>query len=85
MKDKSSSGYKGWGKEQYVKEARKNPVKFLIKSGNGFFVEKSGCVLSLNEQLQEVIQLSEFANHMKDIIDYRTMDYYKRRYESECR
>lgn len=82
-KDKSSRGYKDWTKEHYIKEARKNPVKFLMKSGNGFFVEKSGYVLALNDQLQQVVKLPEFVKHVKDIIDYRTMDYYKRRYESD--
>lgn len=80
-KDNSSSGYKNWDKAKYVSEAKKNPVKFLKESGKGFFVEKDGYVLALSEQLETFVELPEFGKHMKDIIDYRVMGYYRKRFE----
>ncbi len=79
-KDKSSRGYIAWSKDKYIKEAKKNPVHFLIKSGNGFFIEKQGFVISLCDQLKDIINNSSFISHMKDIIDYRTVNYYRNKY-----
>ena len=61
----------------------KNPVKFLLQSGNGFFVQLEGAVLALNPQLHEAVGLDGFAEQMKDVIEYRSMDYYRKRYENE--
>ena len=38
--------------------------------------------LALRDDLKEVIRLPEFAIQMKDVIEYRTMDYYQRRYRA---
>ena len=61
-----------------------NPVHFLQKSGKGFFVSKEGCALAIREDLAEIARTSAFARQMGDIIDYRTMDYYQRRYHESC-
>lgn len=82
-KDKGTSDFKTWDKKRCVSEAVKNPVHFLVQSGNGFFVKKDGTVLALNNQLKDVAKISQFAVQMKDIIEYRTMDYYRKRYEKE--
>lgn len=81
-KDKGTSDFKSWDKKRCVSEAVKNPVHFLLQSGNGFFVKEEGAVLALNPQLQEAIALPGFAEQMRDVIDFRTMDYYRKRYES---
>lgn len=80
-KHKSSSDFRNWDKKKYVNEAKKNPVAAFKKSGKGFFVEKSGYVLALNSQLTEIIDIELFKSNMKDIIDYRVMTYYQRRYK----
>ena len=36
--------------------------------------------LALREELEKVILDPIFVGHVKDVIDYRTMDYYQRRY-----
>ena len=64
-----------------MSEALKNPVHFLLQSGNGFFVEQDGAVLALNPQLHEAVRLPGFSGQMRDVIDFRTMDYYRKRYE----
>lgn len=79
-KDKGTSDFKSWDKKRCVSEALKNPVKFLMESGKGFFVKKEGTVLALNGQLREAIKQAGFAGQMKDVIEYRTMDYYRKRY-----
>ena len=79
LKDKSSKDYKNWGKAEYVRLAHKNPIRFLNKSSGEFFIKKDGCALALNGELEDYIHLETFKQHFKDIIDYRTMSYYKER------
>ena len=56
------------------------PVHFLQESGKGFFVKKNGSALALREELQDIIGKPAFAEQMKDVIEYRAIDYYQRRY-----
>ena len=56
------------------------PIKFLRASGKGFFVEKEGYAIAIREDLENVIENAAFKGHMKDILEYRTMEYYRRRY-----
>ena len=57
-----------------------NPVHFLQKSGKGFFISKEGYALAIREDLSEIVKMPAFVQQVGDIIDYRTMDYYQRRY-----
>ena len=81
LKDDSSKDFRNWGKKEYVALARRNPVKFLKKTHGEFFKPKEGYVLSLSDELKDFIHLESFKNHYKDIIEYRTLYYYKTRYE----
>lgn len=82
-KDKGTSDFRSWDKKRCVSEAVKNPVRFLTQSGNGFFVQEEGTVLALNPQLHEAVRMNGFSEQMRDVIEYRTMDYYRKRYEGE--
>lgn len=77
------SSYKEYRKitdKQHLSKAKAMPIKFLKASGKGFFIEKEGYALAIREELTEVIELNAFKMQMKDIIEYRTMEYYRRRY-----
>ena len=39
-------------------------------------------MLSLSESLRPWLQNPEFIRQMKDAIDYRTLDYYRKRFQS---
>ena len=56
------------------------PVHFLLESGKGFFVKKEGSALARREELVDVIGNPVFVEQMEDVIEYRVMDYYQRRY-----
>ncbi|MCM1283503.1 MAG: DEAD/DEAH box helicase family protein [Muribaculaceae bacterium] len=75
--------YKNMTDRQHLTKAKTMPIKFLKASGKGFFVEKEGYALAIREDLRTVIKSEAFCMHMKDILEYRTMDYYRRRYEKE--
>lgn len=65
---------------QHLRKAKTMPIHFLLKSGKGFFVEKPNAALALREDLHPLINDPIFIQEWKDIIDYRTIDYYRRRY-----
>lgn len=68
--------------KEHINKILKMPVHFLQESGNGFFVKRDGSALALSENLQDVIDNPVFVDQMRDVIRYRTMDYYQRRYRN---
>ncbi len=80
-KDMTYERYRGISDRDHIKKILQMPVHFLQESGKGFFVRRDGTALALCDDLKEIIKDECFAAHMKDVIDFRTMDYYKRRYD----
>lgn len=72
--------YKRMTDKQHLSKAKSMPIKFLKASGKGFFVEKDGFALAIREDVAEAVENQAFAEQMKDILEYRTMEYYRRRY-----
>ena len=66
--------------KQHLSKAKNMPIKFLKSSGKGFFIEKKGYALGIRDDLKQVIDNEAFGKHMKDILEYRTIEYYRRRY-----
>ena len=81
LQHKSSEDYMQWGKKEYLSLARKNPIKFLNKSSGEFFIKREGCELALADELEDYIHLETFKQHFQDIIEYKTLNYYKTRFE----
>lgn len=79
----SYAEYKAMTDKQHLNKAKSMPVKFLKASGKGFFIEKDSYALAVRDDLGEVIRNVAFKKHMKDILEYRTMEYYRRRYAGE--
>lgn len=78
--DITYEAYKKMSDKQHLSKAKSMPIKFLKASGKGFFVDKDGYALAIREELADIIELDAFKAQMKDIIEYRTMEYYRRRY-----
>ena len=72
--------YKDISDKDHFKKILAMPVHFLLESGKGFFVRNDEMVLGLREELRPLIDNPVMIQQMKDVIDYRTMDYYQRRY-----
>lgn len=77
--------YCGISDKEHVKKILQMPVHFLQESGKGFFVKKEGSALALREDLRDVISLPVFAEQMRDVMEYRAMDYYRRRYRDSVK
>ena len=72
--------YRAISDRQHLSKAKRMQIHFLKESGKGFFVEREGCALALREDLADVIREEAFVRHMGDILEYRAMEYYRRRY-----
>lgn len=81
--DISYADYKAMTDKQHLNKAKTMPIKFLKASGKGFFIEKDGYALSIRDDMKTIIENAAFKKHMKDILEYRTMEYYRRRYEEK--
>lgn len=65
--------------EQHLANARRNPIKFLLSSGNGFFVEKSGYELALTDDLKDIVATKGFMKQFGDIVEYRLNEYFRKK------
>lgn len=75
--------YNAISDKDHIKKILKMPVYYLLESGKGFFVKKEGVTLALKDEMQEVIDNPVFIKQMKDVMEYRIMDYYRRRYKEK--
>ena len=72
--------YNSISDKEHLKKILSMPVHFLLESGKGFFVKKDSAAIGLREELRPLIDNPVMVCQMKDVIDYRAMDYYQRRY-----
>lgn len=79
--DMTYEKYRNITDKAHLKKIIQMPVNFLIKSGDGFFCKKEGYAIALNDDLKDVIKKEAFAEQMKDVVEYRVLDYYQRRYD----
>lgn len=75
--------YKDISDKDHLKKILAMPVHFLLESGKGFFVKNDDVILGLREELRPLIDNPVMIQQMKDVIDYRIMDYYQRRYRGK--
>ena len=80
VRDGTYADYKEMTDRQHMNKAKSMPIKFLKSSGKGFFIDKEDYALAIRNDLKGIICNDAFKNHMRDILEYRTMDYYRRRY-----
>ncbi len=75
--------YKDIPDRVHIKKILSMPVHYLLESGKGFFVKNDDVILGLRDELRTLIDNPVMVAQMKDVIDYRTMDYYQRRYREQ--
>jgi hypothetical protein len=82
LSQKSTEDFRGWGRDEWVGLAKKNPIKFLAKTHGDFFTiehEEFG----LNDALKDFKNNESFLQNLEDAIQLRTREYYKNRYENK--
>ena len=79
LKDKGTAGFEKWEKKDYVKLAKDNPVKFLIKSHGDFFKGTDGNLIELYNNMEDIINNNVIKEQMLDALMLRTNMYYEER------
>ena len=82
-KNMSYEKYKSISDKAHLKKILTMPVHFLQESGKGFFVKRDGFAISLGNELEKYIKNPVFVEQVKDVVEYRVMDYYRRRYRDD--
>ena len=67
----------------HLDNIKKNPVNFLKQSASEFFVATKTSPIALSNELKPFLKNKAFVEHFKDALDYRTVDYYSRRYRAQ--
>ncbi|MGG7176393.1 DEAD/DEAH box helicase family protein [Clostridium paraputrificum] len=80
FRHKGTMDFESWDKGKYVKLAKDNPIKFLIKTHGDFFRRGDRCLIGIYEDMRDVIRDECFVENMRDTIEYRTEKYYKDRF-----
>ena len=65
--------YRKISDKNHIQKIMKMPVRFLLKSGEEFFVKKDGAALALRDEMEEIVKEPVLAEQMKDVIEYRAM------------
>jgi len=81
LRDKSNAGWESWDQDKFTKLARKNPVHFLSKS-KYFHYDEVNRIFSLAGKLKPYLG-PELAGHVEDILEYRRINYFRRRFKEE--
>ena len=79
LRDKSTKDFESWDMSRYVRLARENPIRALVRSEGEFFSNDNNDLMGLNEGMREVIGNEEFCRHMRDAVVYRCERYYEER------
>ena len=64
----------------HMDNIKKNPVNFLKQSAPDFFVTNDSALIALSDGLVPYLKNLFFAEQVKDIVDYRTIHYYSKKY-----
>lgn len=79
LRHKATKDFETWDKKKYIKLAKDNPIKFLLKTHSDFFKLKDGALIALQDDMKDIINDEAFVSHMKDSIDFRIEKYYSER------
>ena len=75
------TNWKDLGENMTYEEFLKTmPIRYLKASGKGFFIDVPGYAIGIRQDLSAIIGNPVLREQMEDIIEYRTVEYYRRRY-----
>ena len=80
-RNKSTKDFMSFEKRDYLKLAE-NPKKAFLKTHKDFFYEKNN-LYCLNDELVNFREDKAFLDNLKDVIEYRTMRFYKERLDKK--
>ena len=78
---KEYPNFHNWVKKDYI-DRSKQPINALSKTHSEFFIKKDGAIF-LNKDLEKYYSNDLFIKHFKDVIEFRTKEYYKNRFDKK--
>lgn len=78
-RDKGTVDFEKWDKRKWVKLAKDNPIKFLVRSHGEFFHCGEYVMMSFNKDMRGIIRDEVFSEHIIDAMEYRKKRYYEER------
>lgn len=78
LTDASNKDWRQWSLDDFARLARKNPVNYLTR-GKFFNYDEINRVMRIDEQVNPYLG-PELASHVGDILEYRRIDYFRRRF-----
>ncbi|MCC5910978.1 MAG: hypothetical protein JJT76_11135 [Clostridiaceae bacterium] len=83
LNNKRHKGWETWGLEKFTKEAVQNPIHFLAKSSKGLFKQDEvNKVFYMKEELHPYLDTT-LKEHFEDILKYRNIDYFRKRFKED--
>jgi hypothetical protein len=79
LSDRSNRKWRDWGVKQFARLARVNPVNFLSK-GRFFHYDEINQIMYLDREVEPFLS-SLLAAHVEDILEFRRIDYFRRRFK----
>lgn len=79
LTDASNRDWQQWGRSDFARLARKNPVNFLSK-GKFFGYDELNKVMYIREPMHPYLG-AQLASHVGDILEFRRIDYFRRRFK----
>lgn len=79
LNNKKHKDFRNWDIEKFKKEALMNPIKFLSK-GKYFNYDEVNQEFCINEEIHPYMN-KEFEKHFKDIIKYKSNNYFAKRFK----
>ena len=81
LRGKSTTNWKSWETNQFEKLAKKNPVHFLSKA-RFFNYDEVNKAFYLSDELEPFLTF-RLSEHVKDILEYRRLFYFSKRFKEE--
>lgn len=79
LRHKSTKDFESWRQKEYVKLAKDNPIKFLIKTNGDFFKKTHDGLIGMFDEMKDIIKNEIFIEQMADAIKCRENKYYSER------
>lgn len=79
LNNQSNRNWKEWGIKEFARLAKNNPVKFLSR-GRFFHYDEINRVMYLDPEIEPFLS-PKLAAHVEDILTYRRIDYFRRRFK----
>jgi hypothetical protein len=81
LRDESNRDWQSWGIDRFTTLARKNPVYYLSKGKGRFFnYDEINKIFYLSPEIEPFLSPA-LAEHVKDILEYKRLDYFRKRFK----